>query len=231
MKRAPAWAVKGEVPVLIEARGVQLEGRLSIPEGARGLVVFAQPSGCGRKSLRYPFVARRFFEGGLATLLLDLLTDGERAVDRLTGKFRFNLDLLAGRLIGVTDWARNQPDLAPLRLGYFASSTGAAAAFVAAGSAGCKVGAVVSRGGRPDLAGGAISRVEVPALFIVGGEDRKLLALNRESMEKLSAEKRLEVIAGAGRHFREPGALEDLAWLAREWFLEYLDGGIDCEVF
>jgi putative phosphoribosyl transferase len=201
---------------------VTLEGNLGIPEGAEGIVLFAHGSGSSRFSPRNRFVAKVLREGGLATLLMDLLTSEEEEVDRLTRHLRFDIELLAKRLVGATDWLLQHPDTQGLHIGHFGSSTGAAAALIAATRRPGVVDAIVSRGGRPDLAGPVLSQVEAPTLLIVGGDDVPVIGLNREALAQLRTEKKLEIISGATHLFEEPGALEEVAQLARQWFQRYL---------
>jgi len=167
-------------------------------------------------------VARRLQEGGLATLLFDLLTEEEEATDARTAELRFDIPLLAGRLVGALDWVHAQPALTGPGVGLFGTSTGAAAALIAAARRPDRVGAVVSRGGRPDLAGAALAQVRAPTLLIVGGDDREVLALNEGALAKLGCQKALEIVLGATHLFEEPGALEQVAQLARDWFLKHL---------
>ncbi len=201
-----------------------LEGNLALPRGADGLVLFAHGSGSSRHSPRNRFVAEVLREGGLGTLLLDLLTPAEEAIDRRSLQYRFDIRLLTERLIGATDWLAVFPETRALRLGYFGASTGAAAALMAAAERAGEVSAVVSRGGRPDLAGPALARVLAPTLLIVGGEDLPVIDLNREAQRQLHGENRLDVIPGATHLFEEPGALEAVAMRAREWFEHHLSG-------
>ena len=208
--------------VEIPARGATLEGNLTVPEGARGMVVFAHGSGSSRHSQRNRFVARILNNAGLATLLFDLLTREEEAVDIRTGHLRFNIGLLAERLGSATDWILHEPSARGLRLSYFGSSTGGAAALVAVAARPERVGAVVSRGGRPDLAGAALAKVKAPTLLIVGGEDDVVIDMNREAMAKMKCEVKLELVPGATHLFEEPGALESVAKLASEWFTRHL---------
>ena len=208
--------------VSVAAGAVTLEGNLSLPAGVRALVLFAHGSGSGRYSPRNRHVARLLNAAHLATLLVDLLTPEEDAVDLRTAHLRFDIELLAERLVGVTDWLARQPDTRHLRLGYFGASTGAAAALMAAAERPEVVGAVVSRGGRPDLAGPALARVRAPTLLIVGGEDVVVIELNRAALEQLRCEKRLVIVPGATHLFEEPGALDAVARLAREWFERHL---------
>jgi dienelactone hydrolase len=208
--------------VRIEAGSVLLEGNLSLPEGARGIVLFAHGSGSSRLSPRNRHVAKLLNQARLATLLVDLLSPEEEAVDLRTAQLRFNIGLLAERLVGITDWLVKEPDTQPLRIGYFGASTGAAAALVAAAERPKMVRAVVSRGGRPDLAGPALAHVEAPTLLIVGGNDLLVIELNRAALVQLRSEKRLVIVPGATHLFEEPGALDEVARLAREWFERYL---------
>ncbi|HLT01011.1 MAG TPA: dienelactone hydrolase family protein [Geminicoccaceae bacterium] len=195
-----------------------LEGLLGIPPGAGALVVFAHGSGSSRLSPRNNQVAAALRQAGLATLLFDLLLP-EEAADRHNV---FDIDLLAERLLGATGWLRERPDTRDLTIGYFGASTGAAAALVAAARAPASVGAVVSRGGRPDMAGAALAGVRCPTLLIVGGDDHAVLDLNRTALDRLTCEKRLEIVPGAGHLFEEPGALDRVIELARAWFVRHL---------
>ena len=203
--------------VRVPAGAVTLEGDLHVPDGARGVVLFAHGSGSGRHSPRNRFVARRLNEAALATLLIDLLTLDEEAGEARGGMVRFDIGLLAERLGHASDWLSRDPATASLKLGYFGASTGAAAALVAA-SRRPEVGAVVSRGGRPDLAGPALARVQAPTLLIVGGDDVPVIALNEEAMRALRCDKLLEIVPNASHLFEEPGALEEVARLAAAWF-------------
>jgi putative phosphoribosyl transferase len=211
-----------ERPVRVPVGPVELEGDLGVPEGARGVVLFAHGSGSGRTSPRNRYVAQTLGEAGLATLLIDLLTPDEEAVDLRTAHLRFDIGMLAERLAGATDWLTENPDTRDLRIGYFGASTGAGAALVAAVRRPGEVGAVVSRGGRPDLAGDALPLVEAPTLLIVGGEDEPVIGMNEEALAQMRAEKSLEIIPGAGHLFEEPGALEEVARLAAGWFERHL---------
>ncbi|MHB8877976.1 MAG: dienelactone hydrolase family protein [Myxococcaceae bacterium] len=208
--------------VQVLAAGEVLEGVLAVPEGATGLVIFAHGSGSSRFSPRNRFVAQTLRKEGLATLLLDLLTTEEEAEDAYTARLRFDIGLLARRLIGTTDWAIRFPETASLKVGYFGSSTGAAAALVAAGERPELVAAVVSRGGRPDLAAEHLERVRAPTLLIVGGDDLPVLEMNEDALERLHAQKHLAIIPGATHLFEEPGALEQVAGLAARWFTAHL---------
>jgi putative phosphoribosyl transferase len=208
--------------VRISAGPVTLEGDLSLSEGAYGIVLFAHGSGSSRHSPRNRYVARLLNDAKLATLLVDLLTAEEEAIDARTAHLRFDIGLLAKRLIAVTDWLTAQPDTRQLRIGYFGASTGAAGALVAAAERPDAIGAVVSRGGRPDLAGPALPRVRAPTLLIVGGNDFQVIELNRAAFAELRCEKQLVIVPGATHLFEEQGALDRVARLAREWFERYL---------
>ena len=197
---------------------VPLEGQIVLPPGASGLVLFAHGSGSSRLSPRNQFVAEQLRNAGCATLLFDLLTADEERADEETGELRFDVEFLARRLTLAAEWARTQPDVADLPFGYFGSSTGAAAALIAAADRPADVTAVVSRGGRPDLAGRALERVRTPTLLIVGGADRAVLELNREAASHLACEHELTVVPGARHLFEEPGTLERVAVLAAGWF-------------
>lgn len=213
-----------EQGVELSAGQVRLQGDLTLAEGAPGIVVFAHGSGSSRHSPRNRFVARVLNEGRLATLLIDLLTPEEEAVDMRTAQLRFDIGLLADRLVATTDWLLANPHTRHLRIGYFGASTGAAAALTAAARRPQATSAVVSRGGRPDLAAHALSQVTAPTLLIVGGNDGVVVDLNRKAMRQLRAEHKLETIPGATHLFEEPGALEKVAHLAREWFERHLCG-------
>lgn len=204
--------------VSVDLGPVAVGGTLTLPEPAFGLVVFAHGSGSSRFSPRNRRVAEALDRAGLGTLLIDLLTEGEEEIDLRTAELRFDIPLLAARVTGAVDWAATNE----LPIGLFGASTGAAAALVAAAERPELVEAVVSRGGRPDLAGAALLRVEAPTLFLVGERDPVVLELNRRAMGRMSAETRLEVIPGASHLFEEPGALEAVCRLAREWFCEQL---------
>jgi pimeloyl-ACP methyl ester carboxylesterase len=199
-----------------------LEGNLTLPKDAKTIVLFAHGSGSSRHSPRNRYVAQLLNEAKLATLLVDLLTPDEEAIDLRTMQIRFDIDLLAERLIGVTDWLTEHRDTRHLRLGYFGASTGAAAALVATATRPKVVGAVVSRGGRPDLAGPALEHVRAPTLLIVGGNDLQVIDLNRWAFSQLRCEKQLAIVPNATHLFEEPGALDEVARLAREWFVRYL---------
>lgn len=208
--------------VSISAGEVVLKGNLNLPDDARAIVLFAHGSGSSRHSSRNRHVARLLNEARLATLLIDLLTAREDAIDLQTARFRFDIELLSERLVGATDWLTQSVDTSHLRIGYFGASTGAAAALVAAALRADAIGAVVSRGGRPDLAGAALTRVRAPTLLIVGGDDGHVIELNREGLGQLRCEKQLVIVPGATHLFEEPGALDEVARLARDWFLRHL---------
>jgi putative phosphoribosyl transferase len=208
--------------VQVQTEPVTLEGNLTIPTGAQGIVLFAHGSGSSRHSPRNRFVASALQAGGLATLLIDLLTADEEQIDLRTGQLRFDISLLALRLVGATDWLAQQPDTRQLRVGYFGASTGGGAALVAAAQRPEAVGAVVSRGGRPDLAGPALRHVRAPTLLIVGGYDAPVIGMNEDALAQLRCEKRLEIVPKASHLFEEPGTLEQVAQLARVWFIRYL---------
>ncbi len=199
-----------------------LNGALFLPEERHGIVLFAHGSGSSRLSPRNQFVAGELQKVGLATLLFDLLTNEEEYRDAVTGELRFNILFLAARLAEATDWINQRPDTRNLNVGYFGASTGAAAALVAAEARSDVVSAVVSRGGRPDLAGDALAGVAAPTLLIVGGNDTQVIGLNRDAMQRLSAETELAIVPGASHLFVEPGTLEEVARLAANWFVRYL---------
>jgi putative phosphoribosyl transferase len=217
-----SWASIEPQPVQIPVDGVSLEGDLVVPADAAGIVLFAHGSGSSCHSPRNQAVARVIQRAGLGTLLLDLLAREEEAVDALDGRYRFNVRLLARRLVGATIWIASQPPTAKLEVGYFGSSTGAAAALIAASQLGAAVGAVVSYAGRPDLAGPMLSRVVTPTMLIVGERDEVVLDLNRKAYVQLSSVKRLVVVPGATHLFDEWGALEKVATLASDWCAQYL---------
>ena len=208
--------------VQVPAGAVTLEGNLTLPQDSQAVVLFAHGSGSSRHSPRNRYVARMLNEAKLATLLIDLLTLHEEVIDERTAQLRFDIDLLAERLVDTTDWLTQYPDTKYLRIGYFGASTGAAAALVAAAERPDQVHAIVSRGGRPDLAGPALPRVRAPTLLIVGGNDVQVIELNRLALAQLRGEKQLVIIPGATHLFEEPGALDKVAWLAREWFQRHL---------
>jgi len=207
---------------LSTSSGLTLYGELSVPDEATGLVLFAHGSGSSRHSPRNQFVAHVLREAGLGTLLFDLLTTEEEEADQYTAHLRFDIKLLAERLIQGTQWVQSREDLQHLRIGYFGSSTGGGAALVAAGEEGDLVGAVVSRGGRPDLAGESLRHVVSPTLLIVGELDEPVIRLNEEAYDWMAWEKDLVIVPGATHLFEEPGALEHVARLAAHWFQEHL---------
>ncbi|MDQ2669669.1 MAG: dienelactone hydrolase family protein [Gemmatimonadota bacterium] len=204
--------------IRIPLDGVTLDGTLTIPPDARGLVLFAHGSGSSRHSPRNRYVAATLQERGFGTLLMDLLTAEEEQVDQVTRHLRFDVHLLADRLASAAHWAEDAPETAPLPVGYFGASTGAAAALVAAAREPSRVFAVVSRGGRPDLAGDALTAVRAPTLLIVGGRDEVVIQLNQEAQARMRAETALEIVPGATHLFEETGALEEVAALAAAWF-------------
>jgi putative phosphoribosyl transferase len=210
--------------VHIPAGRATLDGNLTIVDGATALVLFAHGSGSSRHSPRNQFVARTLNKAGLATLLFDLLTPDEELIDVRTAELRFNIGLLAERLVHATRWARQEQQTCHLRIGYFGSSTGGGAALVAAAALPQDVGAVVSRGGRPDLAGEALPKVQAPTLLIVGGNDDIVIELNEQARDRMRCEAKLEIVPGATHLFEEPGALEKVAKLASDWFLLHAAG-------
>jgi putative phosphoribosyl transferase len=209
--------------VQIPAGKAMLAGDLMIPAGARGIVVFAHGSGSSRHSARNRYVAGELQAGGLATLLMDLLTPTEEEADAITAHLRFDIGLLAERLIAATDWIAAQAETQSLMTGCFGASTGPAAALVAAAARANAVRAVVSRGGRPDLAGDALAYIQAPTLLIVGGHDPQVIDLNKEAMSHLRCEKQLRIVPGATHLFEEPGTLEKVAHSARDWFETHLE--------
>jgi dienelactone hydrolase len=221
MNNSVAQMVEGRL-VQVPAGTVTLEGNLTLPEEAQAIVLFAHGSGSSRHSPRNRYVARVLNEAKLATLLIDLLTLHEEVIDTRTAHLRFDIDLLAERLVDATDWLTQFPDTKHLPIGYFGASTGAAAALAAAAVRPDVVGAVVSRGGRPDLAGSALPRVRAPTLLIVGGDDGQVIELNRAALAQLCCEKQLVIVPAATHLFEEPGALDEVARLARDWFQRYL---------
>jgi len=206
--------------VRIDSAGVTLEGNLIVPRGATGIVLFAHGSGSSRFSSRNRYVAEILRQSNLGTLLIDLLTQQEELVDTRTAHLRFDIDLLARRLVGATEWLGQQhPDL---EVGLFGASTGGGAALVAAAEIPDRIAAVVSRGGRPDLAGDALPLVKAPTLLVVGGDDVPVIAMNQEALDRMTCVKRMEIIPGATHLFEEPGTLEQVAKLASDWFEKYL---------
>ena len=212
----------GERPVRIPAGTVSLHGDLARPDDCRGIVLFAHGSGSSRRSPRNRYVAGVLRQAGLATLLMDLLTEEEEAIDARTAHLRFDITLLAERLVAATDWLASERTTRGLAVGYFGASTGAGAALVAAARRPDAVRAIVSRGGRPDLARGALARVTAPTLLIVGGHDLPVIDMNREAMAQMRAEVKLEIVPGATHLFEEPGTLEAVALMARDWFARHL---------
>ncbi|MBI2821973.1 MAG: alpha/beta hydrolase [Acidobacteria bacterium] len=208
--------------VQIPSAPALLSGSLDIPANAGGIVLFAHGSGSSRHSPRNQYVARVIRQAGVGTLLFDLLTDREEAVDSRTAQLRFDIDLLARRLADATRWATKEPGVTGLSLGYFGSSTGAAAALVAAAELGIRIAAVVSRGGRPDLAATVLAHVASPTLLIVGALDSVVIEFNRQAYDRLRCEKEMKIVAGATHLFEEPGALEEVARLAALWFGRHL---------
>ncbi|MEO6422040.1 MAG: dienelactone hydrolase family protein [Candidatus Nitrotoga sp.] len=208
--------------VHVPAGSVELEGNLSLPSNASGIVLFAHGSGSSRHSPRNRFVAEQLQQAGLATLLIDLLTAEEEIADRSSGHLRFDIQLLAQRLGYVTDWLKQNPSTRVLKIGYFGASTGAGAALLTAANHPKDVVAIVSRGGRPDLAGDALLRVKAPTLLIVGGKDHQVIRLNETALTQIHGEKRLDIIPDASHLFEESGTLEQVASLARQWFEQYL---------
>ena len=208
--------------VQIQAGRAVLSGNLIIPQNAAALVLFAHGSGSSRHSPRNQFVARTLNDAGLVTLLFDLLTQEEEAMDMRTREHRFNIGLLAERLLHATRWVKQQKQTRDLRVGYFGSSTGGGAALVAAAELPQDIGAVVSRGGRPDLAGDALPKVQAPTLLIVGGNDDIVIELNEMARDQMRCEVKLEILPGATHLFEEPGALEKVANLASDWFNAHL---------
>lgn len=211
--------------VRIPAHEVVLDATMTLPPEPAGVVLFAHGSGSSRFSPRNRYVAGELQKAGFITVLLDLLTPSEEAVDARTGHLRFDIDLLARRLVGAVDWLRDAPETHHLPVGCFGASTGAAAALIAAAERPVTVRAVVSRGGRPDLAGSALERVRASTLLVVGGLDAVVIQVNQEAMHRMrDAEVRLRTVAGASHLFEEPGTLEEVASLARDWFVEKLAG-------
>ena len=208
--------------VRIPSANVTLDGELLVPPQATGIVLFAHGSGSSRHSPRNQFVAQVIHEASVGTLLFDLLTREEESLDLRTRHLRFDIDLLAQRLLAATTWIQEQSDTQQMRVGYFGASTGGGAALVAAAAAGETVGAVVSRGGRPDLAAAALPRVTSPTLLIVGGRDELVIDLNQKAYDQLRCEKEMKIVHGATHLFEEPGALEEVARLAADWFERHL---------
>jgi len=211
-----------EQAIRIPVGSVEVEGNMFLPQETGCLIIFAHGSGSSRFSPRNQYVAKEFNKSGIGTLLFDLLTPGEEEEDELTGQYRFNISLLAQRLVSVTDWLQNDPQTARLKIGYFGASTGAAAALIAAAKLQRLISAVVSRGGRPDLAGQYLADVKAPTLLLVGGDDEEVIELNRQAQSQMNNENKLVVIPGATHLFEEPGKLEEVARFATDWFNRYL---------
>lgn len=209
-------------PVHIPVGSVTLDGDLTVSDQCTGIVLFAHGSGSSRLSPRNRFVAHQLQEAGLGTLLFDLLTPAEEKVDEQTREYRFDIELLASRLVDVTAWVTSQEEMKALKVGYFGASTGAAAALIAAARLPEDVQAVVSRGGRPDLAAPLLGKVRAPTLLIVGGRDDVVIGMNEDAFAQLQTEKAIEIVPGATHLFREEGALERVAQLAAEWFAKHL---------
>lgn len=222
MKQAQKIGNSEDISIQLPAGNVMLEGDLYHPTKTRGLVVFAHGSGSSRHSPRNRYVAEVLRNSGLGTLLFDLLTPEEEVEDEQTGALRFDIRMLARRLIQASDWLISNKETSAYKLGYFGASTGAAAALIAAAELPKYVGAVVSRGGRPDLAAGALARVKAPTLLIVGGADTVVIRLNQDAYDALASEKKMEVVQGATHLFEEPGTLAKVAKLAADWFTRYL---------
>jgi len=208
--------------VVVPLDGQSLSGDLGMPADPRGIVLFAHGSGSSRHSPRNQYVARTLEQRHLATLLIDLLTPQEEAIDDKTAEYRFDIPMLAGRLVTIVDWLRRDDETASLPIGLFGASTGAGAALIAAAERPREIAAVVSRGGRPDLAGKALSKVTTPTLLIVGGFDSPVIQMNRDAMEQMRGEVQLEIVPGATHLFEEPGTLERVAELAGNWFAHQL---------
>lgn len=222
MRRVDSGSSIEERTVTITVGDAPLEGSLAIPHHPGGVVLFAHGSGSSRHSPRNRYVAEVLQGSGLAILLIDLLTAAEERIDARTRHLRFDIPLLAERLVASTRWLSQQPDTEALPVGCFGASTGGGGALVAAAAVPDRIAAVVSRGGRPDLAADALPRVRAPTLLIVGGEDHPVIAMNEEAMARMRAPVRLEIVEGATHLFEEPGALEQVARLARDWFVEHL---------
>jgi dienelactone hydrolase len=220
----PVTPGQRERQVQISSGVVSLDGDLALPNDPQGVILFAHGSGSSRHSSRNRYVAKELRRAGMGTLLMDLLTTEEEEADARTGHLRFDIGLLAERLLAATRWLHAEPETSRLPIGYFGASTGGGAALVAAAEAPEEVSAVVSRGGRPDLAGAALPRVQAPTLLIVGGRDQPVIAMNREALAQLRCEKRMEIVPGATHLFEEPGTLEEVARLAAAWFESHLTG-------
>lgn len=214
--------IHNKIDMKIPVGKVVIEGTLTLPPAAKGVVLFAHGSGSSRFSTRNQYVAKEFNKAAIGTLLFDLLTQEEEETDIVTAEYRFNIPLLADRLIGATEWLKNDPKTKRLSFGYFGASTGAAAALIAAAKLPSEISAVISRGGRPDLAGKYLSAVKAPTLLIVGGLDTEVIELNRQAMNQIKVEKKIVVIPGATHLFEEQGTLEEVAKVSIVWFLKYL---------
>jgi len=215
--------MENERAIRLVVDGAPLEGNLVIPQKARGIVIFAHGSGSSRNSPRNKFVAGVMQEAGLATLLFDLLIMKEEQIDNVTAQLRFDIEFLSRRLVGAVDWVARNKDTSQMNIGLFGASTGAAAALVAAAERPDKVKAVVSRGGRPDLAADSLPRVKAPTLLIVGGLDTQVIELNQQAMDRLTSVKELAIVPGATHLFEEQGTLQEVAGLAAQWFVKYLN--------
>ncbi|HZV97430.1 MAG TPA: alpha/beta hydrolase [Methylophilaceae bacterium] len=211
-----------QTEVEIPAAQVKLGGEIVLPEQAEGIVLFAHGSGSSRHSPRNQYIARVLQSAGLGTLLFDLLTEEEETIDLSTGHLRFDIELLARRLVHATRWVQHNPSTQRLNIGYFGASTGGGAALMAAGIMGEQIRAIVSRGGRPDLAAESLPHVRTPTLLIVGGYDERVIEFNRSAYERLHGEKSLEIVPNASHLFEEAGALEEVARLSAYWFIQYL---------
>lgn len=201
---------------------VEVKGNMFLPQDTKSLVIFAHGSGSSRFSPRNQYVAKEFNKAGMGTLLFDLLTPGEEEEDTLTGQYRFDINLLSKRLVGVTKWLLNDPTTSKLKIGFFGASTGAAAALIASTKLPEEISAVVSRGGRPDLAEPFLSQVRAPTLLLVGGWDEEVISLNEQAQNRMKNENKLVIIQEATHLFEEPGKLEEVAKLATAWFRKYL---------
>jgi putative phosphoribosyl transferase len=212
-----------EHPISVRVDSVRLEGKLCVPEGVQGVILFAPGNGSSRESSRNRYIAQILQKARLATLLISLLTPEEETINlRTRDYFNFNVGLLAKRLVGMTDWLIENSTTRSLNIGYFGTRTGSAAALVAAANRSDVVGAIVSAGGRPDLAGSALFRVQAPTLLLVGENEIPMMGMNQEALAHLHTEKQLKTIRGATHLFEEPGAIEEVAWLASQWFNRYL---------
>ncbi len=214
--------IHNKIDLKIPVGEVVIEGTLTLPPAVKGVVLFAHGSGSSRFSTRNQYVAKEFNKAAIGTLLFDLLTQEEEETDIVTAEYRFNIPLLADRLIGATEWLRNDPKTKRLAFGYFGASTGAAAALIAAAKLPNEISAVISRGGRPDLAGKYLSNVVTPTLLIVGGLDIEVIELNRQAMNQMKSEKKIVIIPDATHLFEEQGTLEEVAKVSIDWFLKYL---------